>query len=97
MNYQKFIAIGNATDQAKVHTPEGKKRYVDFTIAVNRSKDEADFFPVSVFDPLAETALKIKNAQAVFVEGRLNIRSYKAKDGIVRKSGRIVASWLILL
>lgn len=99
MNYQKIVLIGNSTDEAKGQKPEGKKPYTDFTLAVNRNRDEADFFRVRAFGQLAETAAKIKKGQKVFVEGRVEISRYQPKEGEAQSnvSVRVLANWLMLL
>ena len=98
INYQKIIIIGNTTDKAKIFEPEKKKRYCDFVLAVNRSRDWVDYLPVRCFDSLVETALKIKKGgMSVFVEGRVTITSYTVKDGTFKKSGRVIASQILLL
>ena len=47
MNYQKILLVGNATGDAVVKKPQGKTAYADFTVAVNRTQDQTDFFPGS--------------------------------------------------
>ena len=60
MDYQMIIIVGNATKDAEVKQPEGKTAYADFTLAVNRTKEQKTFFPVRVFGKLAETCEMVK-------------------------------------
>lgn len=91
MNYQKIILVGNATDAAKAAKPEGKTAYTDVTVAVNRSREEADFFPVRAFGKLAEVAAKVEKGAKVLVEGRVQIDRYSPEEGETRTSVRVVA------
>ena len=92
MSYQKFIFIGNATGAAKVEKPEGKTAYADFTVAVSRNRDEADFFPVRVFGPQAEAAAKIDKGARVLVEGRVEINRFTPEEGEPRLTIRVLGS-----
>jgi single-stranded DNA-binding protein len=73
MNYQKIIIAGNATKDAK--TWEAKSKQVNFTtfsVAVNKGKDKATFFPVTAFGKTGELAAQyITKGRQVLVEGRV--------------------------
>ena len=97
MDYQKIILVGNATDAAKVQQPEGKTAYTDFTVAVNRSREETDFFPVRYFGTLAEGAVQIKKGTKVLVEGRVEIGHFSPKEGEAHKTIRVVANIVIVV
>jgi single stranded DNA-binding protein len=91
MDYQKIVLVGNATDAAKASKPEGKTAYTDVTVAVSRSREEADFFPVRAFGKLADVAAKIEKGAKVLVEGRVQIDRYSPKEGETRASTRVLA------
>ncbi|MFQ5850977.1 MAG: single-stranded DNA-binding protein [Candidatus Binatia bacterium] len=96
MNYQKIILVGNATDAAKVAKPEGKTAYADVTVAVNRSHEEADFFPVRAFGKLVDVVAKIEKGAKVLVEGRVQIDRYSPEEGETRTTVRVLADTIRL-
>ena len=55
MNYQKFIAAGNATRDAEYKlSKDGEVGYTNLTVAVNDSQGNVTYFPVTVFGKQAE-------------------------------------------
>ena len=97
MNYQKLLLVGNATGAARTKESEGKTAYSDFTVAVNRNREEADFFPVRAFGKLTEGAARIEKGSLVLVEGRVEIDRFESKEGEPRTSVRVLADGLRLL
>ena len=97
MNYQKLILVGNTTGAAKVEKAEGKTAYADFTMAVNRSREEADFFPVRAFGRLTEGASRIEKGDTVLVEGRVEIDRFTPEGGEPRTTIRVLADAVRLL
>jgi single-strand DNA-binding protein len=91
MDYQKIILVGNATGAARVEQAKGKTAYADFTVAVSRSRNATDFFPVRCFGKLAEPAARIKKGTKVIVEGRVEIDRFIPKQGEPRKTVRVLA------
>lgn len=81
MNYERFIAIGNATRDAQLRkAKEADTSFTTFTLAVNRTPDKANFYSVVIFGPTAEAASQtIKKGDAVLVEGTLNLRPYTTR------------------
>lgn len=66
---------------------DGELRYTtsgtpvtNLRLAVQKSKDEADFFDVVVWEKSAEFAATLQKGQRVGVSGRLSTNSYE-KDG----------------
>lgn len=75
-----------------------------FTLAVDRDyvgqdgKREADFIDCVVWRKLAEVvANNLRKGRLTAVEGRLQIRSYEAKDGSKRKAAEVVADYVQFL
>ena len=97
MNYQKLFLVGNATGAAKVERAEGKTAYADFTVAVNRNRETADYFPVRVFRGLVEPAAMIEKGSLVLVEGRLEIDRFVPEEGEPRTTVRVLGDGLRLL
>lgn len=90
MDYQRIILVGNATEAVEMNKPEGKTAYADFTVAVSRSEDKTDFFPVRAFGRLAEQASKVEKGSKVLVDGRVEIDRFEPEDGQVKTTIRVV-------
>ncbi len=81
----KTILIGRLTKDPDLrYTPNGKA-VAKFTLAVDRvfSKEkEADFIPCVAWGKTAENCANyIGKGSLVAVEGRIQVRTYEAKDG----------------
>ena len=88
--YNKVVIAGNLTRDPEVRYTVDKRAWATFQVAVNYSyknkngeyQEAADFFPVTVWGVTAENCGKyLRKGRAVLVEGRLQNRSYEAKDG----------------
>lgn len=91
----KVTVMGRMTKDPELkYTPSGDA-VTTFTIAVDRrfSKDkEADFFPIVVWGKQAEsTATYVNKGKRILISGRLQARSWDAKDGSKRYITEIVA------
>ena len=95
----KVILVGRLTKDPEVrYTPTGKV-VASFTLAVNRgftTKDnaqEADFIPIVVWGNSAEfCGNNLNKGSKVLVDGRLQVRSYDAKDGSKRYVTEVIAN-----
>lgn len=79
-------------------TPTGKA-YTKFSVAVDQGKEQQPMWVnVTTWDKLAETVERYayKGVQ-VFVQGRLQLRSYQDKEGATRQAVDITASVVQLL
>ena len=83
----KSILLGRLTRDPEVTYTQSGKVVCKFTLAVDRfgAKDgeqSADFIPIVVWGKVAELCGNslVKGSRAL-VDGRLQIRSYEAKDG----------------
>ena len=101
--YNKIQLIGRVgTDPEMRFTPSGKP-VTSFRLAVNRRRregeaEEADWFGVICWERLAEIADQyVTKGAPVFVEGRLMVRRYTAKDGSQGTAVEVVANELLLL
>ncbi len=81
MNYERFIALGNATKDAQLRkAKEGDTVFTTFNLAVNKGREKANFYSVIIFGPTANAAAEaIKKGDQVLVEGTLNFRPYTTK------------------
>lgn len=94
----RVILIGRLTKDPELrYTPSGTA-VASFTLAVNRSRAnqqgerEADFIPVVVWQKQAENCANyIGKGSLVAVDGRLQVRTYDAKDGQRRWVTEVIA------
>ena len=106
MSLNKAMIIGNlGRDPEMRYTPNGQA-VTQFTVAVNRShkdangewKEETEWFRVVAWASLAErTAESLRKGRKVYVEGRLQTRSWDDKDGQKRYTTELVASTVTAL
>lgn len=95
----KCILMGRLTKDPDVKYTQTGKVVTQFTLAVDRSfKDangnkETDFIPVVVWGKAAElVGNSCQKGHRLLVDGRLQIRSYEAKDGSKRWVSEIIAN-----
>ncbi|MDP4144115.1 MAG: single-stranded DNA-binding protein [Bacillota bacterium] len=94
----KVVLIGRLTKDPELKfTPGNGTAVASFTIAVDRrfSKDsqkEADFIPIVVWGKQAEsTANYMSKGKLIGISGRIQTRSYDAKDGTKRYVTEVIA------
>ena len=73
MDYQKFIMIGNATDDAKIQkSKKGDVTFATFSLGAKNTSNRTSFFPVVVFGKLGEALVsKVTKGRKVFVDGHI--------------------------
>ena len=106
MSLNKAMIIGNlGRDPEMRYTPNGQA-VTQFTVAVNRNykdasgewKEETEWFRVVAWAALAErTAEYLRKGYKVYVEGRLQTRSWEDKDGQKRYTTELVANTITSL
>lgn len=96
MNDCKFT--GRLTKDPEVRYTHTGKAVAQFTLAVDRpfktedGQKEADFIPIVCWGKLGEVVgNNLVKGRKVLVSGRLQIRSYDAKDGTKRWVSEIIA------
>jgi len=102
----KAILIGNLTrDPEMRYTPDGQP-VTTFGVATNRSwtskdgekKEDAEFHNLVAWGKLAEICSQIlKKGRRVYIEGRLQTRSWEGKDGVNRSRTEIVIEDMVAL
>ena len=102
----KVQLIGHVTaDPELKYTPTGAA-VCNFSVATNRQwttdtgekKEEADFHRLVAWNKLAEICGQlVKKGRKVYVEGRLQTRSWQDKDGQTKYMTEVVLSDMILL
>jgi len=102
----KVILVGNlGSDPEMRYTPSGKA-VTSFRMATNRryttsageSKEETDWFRVSVWGKQAEQCNQfLAKGRQVYVEGRLHARNWEGQDGQTRTSLEVTADRVLFL
>ncbi|OGG05655.1 hypothetical protein A2872_04535 [Candidatus Gottesmanbacteria bacterium RIFCSPHIGHO2_01_FULL_42_12] len=102
----KVMLIGNLTrDPEMRYTPQGTA-VTTFGVATNRSwktdagevKEEADFHKIVAWNKLAELCSQLLHkGMKVYVEGRLQTRSYTGQDNVQRTVTEIVIEDMMIL
>jgi single-strand DNA-binding protein len=102
----KVMLIGNlGRDPEMRYTPTGKP-VTAFSLAVNRTwttaegerREEAEWFNIVAWGDLAERCNKyLRKGERVYVEGRLQTRSWEGSDGQKHTRTEVVAGELLML
>ncbi len=96
----KVMLIGNLTRDPELRYIPSGQGVTSFTVAVNRTynsqsgekKEEVSFIRVVVWGRRAEVCNEyLKKGSGVFVEGRLQSRSWEAQDGSKRSTIEVIA------
>jgi single-strand DNA-binding protein len=91
----KVVLIGRLTKDPDLRYTQSGTAVATFTLAVDRpfSKEkETDFIPCVVWRKQAENCAEyIGKGSLVAVEGRIQVRTYEAKDGGKRWATEVVA------
>lgn len=105
--FNKVMLMGNLARDPEVRYTASKQAVANFPIAVNRAwkdkngelQESVDFITVVVWGSTAENCERyLKKGSPAFVEGRLQTRSYEAKDGSGKRYvTEVVASDVIFL
>lgn len=100
MNLNKVFLIGNLTRDPELRTLPSGKPVVNFGIATNRvwkdqngaKQQDTQFHNIVMFGKLAEIAKQYLTKGALtMVEGRIQTRSWQAKDGSKRYTTEVIA------
>lgn len=88
LNFNKVMQCGRLTADTELRMTQGGQSVVSFTLAVNRprakdsTEQKADFLQCVAWDKTAEFISKyFSKGDALFVVGKLQTRSYKAREG----------------
>ena len=102
----KVILLGNLTRDPELRHTENKKPVCAFGLATNKSwvsytgekHEETEFHRLVAWDKLGETCHQfLRKGRKVYVEGRLQTRSYKDKDGVEKTVTEIVVLEMVML
>jgi single-strand DNA-binding protein len=102
----KVILLGNLTRDPELRQTEGKHAVCAFGLATNRNwttetgkkREEPEYHRLVAWDTLAEFCnTYLRKGRKVYVEGRLQTRSFTAKDGTEKAATEIIVDELVLL
>lgn len=97
MNINRVTLLGNITQDVKATTTTTHKHMSRFTIATNFAK-KVEYHNCVAWEKLAEIASNyMKKGDRVYVEGRLQTRSWEGKENKKQYITEIVANHLIML
>lgn len=100
MYLNKALIIGNLTRDPELKALPSGSKVCSFGVATNRAYKDKDgnkqetveFHNVAVFGKIAElSAQYLKKGQQVYIEGRLQTRSWDGKDGEKKYRTEIIA------
>ena len=101
MSLNKAMIIGNLGRDPEMRYTQSGQAVTQFTVAVNRNykdasgewKEETEWFRVVAWAALAErTAEYLRKGRKVYVEGRLQTRTWEGQDGQKRYTTELVAN-----
>jgi len=100
-NLNRVEIIGNCGKEPEMRfTPSGKS-ITSFSVAVNSKFGESEtteWFNIVAWNKLAETCNQyLQKGQQVFVEGRLQTRSWEGQDGEKKYRTEVIANRVLFL
>jgi len=106
ISLNKVMIIGNVgRDPEMRYTPDGKAN-AKFSVAVSRAwtnqegerKEETEWFNIVAWDKLAEICGEyVKKGQKIYVEGRLQTRTWEGQDGLKHKTTDLIARDVVFM
>lgn len=95
VSFNKVVLAGNLTRDPELRFTGDGVPVASFGLAVNRVRsksDDVDFFDITAWRELGETVTNYKKkGDPILVEGRLQYRTWEAKDGSKRSKVDVVA------
>jgi len=107
MDLNKAMIIGNVTRDPEARTTPNGQNVCSFAVATNRKwrdkqtqemQSQAEFHNIVAWARLAETcSTYLKKGSRVYIEGRLQTRSWEDQAGVKKYRTEIVADSMIML
>ncbi len=100
MNLNKVFIIGRLTADPQLRTTPGGTEVVAIGVATNRNwvnkqsqkKESTEFHNVVVWGRQASVVKQfLAKGSMIFIEGRLQTRSWEGKDGQIRRTTEVIA------
>ena len=86
------ILMGRMTRDPELKYTSGGKAFANFSLAVQKTKDEVEFIDCTVWEKTAETIAEyFRKGNRILVQGRLSVSSYE-QNGEKRRMTRVVAN-----
>ena len=86
------ILMGRMTRDPELKYTSGGKAFANFSLAVQKTKDEVEFIDCTAWEKTAETIAEyFRKGRKILVQGRLNVSSYE-QNGEKRKSTKVVVN-----
>ena len=86
------ILMGRMTRDPELKYTTGGKAYANFTLAVQKTKDEAEFIDCVAWEKTAENIAEyFRKGNKILIQGRLSVSSYE-QNGEKRKFTRVLAN-----
>lgn len=106
LNLNRATIIGHSTRDPELRSTPNGQSVANFSVATNRrwtdnqgqDQEETEFHDIVAWGKLAEIASQIlSKGNLVYIEGRLQTRSWEGQDGNKRQRTEIIASNIINL
>lgn len=86
------ILMGRMTRDPELKFTSGGKVFANFSLAVQKTKDEVEFIDCTVWEKTAETIAEyFRKGNRILVQGRLSVSSYE-QNGEKRRMTRVVVN-----
>ena len=83
------ILMGRMTRDPELRYTSGGKAYANFTLAVQKTRDEAEFIDCVAWEKAAENIAEyFRKGNRILIQGRLSVSSYE-QNGEKRKSTKV--------
>jgi single-strand DNA-binding protein len=106
MDLNKVMVIGRVTQQPEKRTTQSGQGVTSFSVATNRrwndasgqQQEQAEFHNIVAWGKLADICEQfLAKGRRVYIEGRLQTRSWEGQDGVKRYRTEIIANNMIML
>ncbi len=86
------ILMGRMTRDPELKYTSGGKAFANFSLAVQKARDEAEFIDCTVWEKTAETIAEyFRKGNRILVQGRLSVSTYE-QNGEKRRMTRVVVN-----
>ena len=86
------VLSGRMARDPELRYTSGGKAYTNFTLAVQKTKDEAEFIDCVAWEKTAENIAEyFRKGNRILIQGRLSVSSYE-QNGEKRKFTRVLAN-----
>ena len=86
------ILMGRMTRDPELKYTSGGKAFANFSLAVQKTKDEVEFIDCTAWEKTAETIAEyFRKGNRILIQGRLSVSNYE-QNGEKRKSTKVVVN-----